>query len=54
MTRKFKCTCVHSDQDQTYGDGIRIFNLMGDGSSYRCTVCMRVQKTDTPAKPKKS
>jgi hypothetical protein len=54
MSEKIKiltCTCKHAFQDETYGIGKRVFNLMasphwvGSDSSrhlvadYRCTVC---------------
>lgn len=39
MTATRKCSCVHADQDQMYGDGIRLFNKTEQG--WRCTVCLR-------------
>ena len=52
MTKVMRCTCNHTDQDSSYGKGMRVFNEMGVGtfstrtdgtkvrtSKYRCTVC---------------
>lgn len=38
----FQCSCKSDFQDKMYGNGYRLFNQTGKGSSidgYRCTVC---------------
>lgn len=39
------CTCVHTYQDKTYGNGQRVHNVFiksnKDGHKMRCTVCGR-------------
>jgi hypothetical protein len=34
-----QCTCTHKFQDETYGKGMRVHNIAGDGKSSKCTVC---------------
>jgi len=37
------CTCKHEYQDQKYGKGMRVHNMVPDpngSSTWRCTVCL--------------
>lgn len=36
-----KCSCKHTMQDELYGHGNRIANLMRSGQ-YKCTVCSTI------------
>lgn len=43
-----KCTCKHQYQDDKYGQGMRVFNIIPpkkgiSQESYRCTVCGQVK-----------
>ena len=33
------CSCIHEYQDETYGKGMRVFNVRMGGKPPRCTVC---------------
>ena len=38
-TRISSCHCEHKFQDEKYGKGMRVFNLMYKPGQGRCTVC---------------
>ena len=50
-TKIINCTCKHQYQDEKYGPGRRVGNLMKDGKG-RCTVCNKIQGDPTPVQPK--
>ena len=37
------CTCKHDAQDKMYGKGNRVYNLLGETTKGRCTVCGKEQ-----------
>jgi hypothetical protein len=43
MTKIIKCTCKNEQQDQMYGDNMRVHNSKADPekNGYRCTVCTK-------------
>lgn len=43
-TRELQCKCQSYFQDNKYGKGRRIYNLNGDNSKGRCSVCHEVKQ----------
>lgn len=41
-TKLIKCTCLHKDQDDMYGEQIRVHNINPKGDA-KCTVCGSVR-----------
>lgn len=46
----FTCNCENPAQDVLHGDNRRIYNATSKDNTYRCSVCVREIKTDTPKK----
>lgn len=40
-----KCTCKSHQQDEMYGEGMRLYNESSKGGVQRCTVCSNVVKS---------
>lgn len=50
QTSVIRCKCVHKDQDEMYGKGMRIHNVCKQGKGWRCTVCQDVKQRNEPGK----